>query len=131
MSESVIFPDAVSVAKAVLDAVTGMPAVRSKVPNPRPASFVTVRRIGGPKLNLVADEPLLIVESWADTESDAAELAQKVRAAINASRGTYVDGVSIYKVEEASGPGVLPDPLSQQARYTQTFTMALRGTLGS
>lgn len=123
---SVTFPDATAATIAVIDAVTAVP-VRGKVPNPRPASFVTVRRTGGVKQNVVMDEATLAVECWAATDEAAHDLAQIARAALHAARGTVVGSVTLGRVSEVSGPGLLPDPLSDHSRYTQTFAVAARG----
>ena len=123
----VLFPDAVDIAIQALDAALSEP-VRSRVPNPRPATFVRVIRTGGPRRNIVTDQPTLTVESWASTCEAASDLAQRARQALHNLVGTQVDGVPIYRVDEASGPADLPDPLSDQARYSQTFSVALRGT---
>jgi hypothetical protein len=123
--ESIVFPDATATVITGLDAALTEP-VSSRVPNPRPATFVTVQRAGGPRRNIVTDEATLIVESWAATPAAAHDLAQNARATIHALLGTSVDGVRILRTEETSGPAYLPDPDSQQARYTQTFSVALR-----
>jgi hypothetical protein len=123
----VLFPDAVDVVVTALDADLTEP-VRSRVPNPRPTTFVLVRRTGGPKRNLVTDQAQITVESWAATCEDAADLAQSARAIMNDLPGQSIGGVLVVRVEEASGPADLPDPLSDQPRYSQTFSVALRGT---
>jgi hypothetical protein len=55
-------------------------------------------------------------------------MAQLARAVLHDLLGTVVDGVLVCKVDEFSGPVNLPDPLSDQPRYTQTFSVALRAT---
>lgn len=124
---TVAFPDATLTAITVIDAATAVP-VRGNVPNPRPTSFVTVRRTGGPRQNLVMDEATLAVECWAATDQAAHDLAQVARTALHAAQGTRTGGVTIGRVVEVSGPGLLPDPVSDHSRYTQTFTVATRGT---
>jgi hypothetical protein len=123
----VLFPDAAATVISHLADNLAAP-IHGRVPNPRPDTFVVVQRVGGPKRNIVTDEATLIAESWAETPADAHDLAQNVRELINDLPGQIIDGVPVYRVEEASGPGWLPDPESQQARYTQTFSVALRGT---
>lgn len=125
-SAVVVFPDATDVVCRILNAVLPVP-VRSKAPNPRPASFVTVQRTGGPRKNLVTDNAQITVESWGATEEAAHDLAQLARAHIGGACGSVVNGVAVYQVTEQAGPGVLPDDLSDQPRYTQTFNIALRG----
>lgn len=101
--------------------------VRTLVPNPRPARFVTVRRIGGARLNLVADNPTITIEAWGTDEADAHDLCQLARTFVYAMRGTVHDGVGIYRIGEFGGPANLPDPLSDQPRYSCTMTVACRG----
>lgn len=125
-SAVVLFPDATDVVCRLLDPVLPVP-VRSKVPNPRPDSFVTIRRTGGPRKDLVTDNAQITVEAWAETEEEAHDLAQVARAHIGAASGSVVAGVAIYRVTEQAGPGILPDPVSDQPRYSQTFNIALRG----
>lgn len=122
----VVFPDATAVACSLLDAALTVP-VRSKVPSPRPDSFVTVRRTGGVRKDVVTDNAQVTIEAWGPTEEAAHDLAQIARAHIGAAPGSVVDGVAIYRVTEQAAPGVLPDPLSDQPRYSQTFNIAVRG----
>lgn len=102
--------------------------VRKNVPNPRPASFVRVIRSGGVSRDVVVDEAMLIIECWASTDEDAADLATVVRALLNAMHGTVVDDVQCYRVREVSGPADLPDGLSDQVRLTWMVTVETRGT---
>lgn len=102
--------------------------VGTRVPNPRPAKFVLVRRVGGPRLNLVADNATLTIEAWGSDEAEAQDLLQLARTFIYAMRGTVHSGVAIYRIGEFAGPVNLPDPLSDQPRYTATMTVACRGS---
>lgn len=132
MTEVVLFPDATAVAIGILaDAFTERAIatpVLPRTPDPRPATFVVVRRTGGVSRDIVIDDPLVTVESWADSDEDASDLAQLCRGILHASTGTSQGGVAIYRTDEASGPANLPDPVSEQPRYTQTFLVAMRGT---
>lgn len=127
MGESVEFPDTVALVLEVLRDADDAPA-HARVPTPRPVSFYRVLRTGGPRANLVADGASVVVESWAEDEEQAHVLAQRARTALHAAASTVVDGTPIYRVTELSGPGRLPDPASEQARYTQTFTVMVRGS---
>lgn len=126
------FPDAEAIVRTVL--LAGQPVfghdgpVSTAIPNPRPAEFTRLLRTGGPWRDIVTDEATVIVESWAADNPSAVALAQINRALLHAAHGTVVAGVTIYTVNEFSGPSNLPDPSSDQARYTQTFSIALRGT---
>jgi hypothetical protein len=126
MTDVIVFPDAEDVVATILDD-NDVPN-RRDVPNPRPDAFTRIIRTGGPRGSIVHDEATLAVESWATTWDDAWDLATLNRGLLHAARATVVDGVTVYRVAEVSGPGRLPDPLSAQCRVTQTFTVGLRGS---
>jgi len=130
--ERILFPDA---AAAVIGALntqlaalgfSGVP-VRSRVPNPRPSRFVLVFRTGGPRVNLVIDAAQLTLEAWSTGEAEAHDLAQAARAIVIGLEGTVTGGVTLYSIDEFSGPGFLPDPESGQSRYTWTTSVHTRG----
>jgi hypothetical protein len=122
------FPDSVAAVISIVDAAVAEP-VRSQVPNPRPAAFVLVRRVGGVRRNLVVDEATISVEAWAATEQAAHDLAQSARAAIHAAQGTVVSGAgTLYRSDEIGGPAWDPDDESDQARYSFSVSVAFRGT---
>lgn len=127
MPEVITFPDTATLVITYLNANL-TPPVHGRIPNPRLATFVTVTRTGGPKRNLVTDGAQITVESWAATDVAAMALAQLTRGYLNALPGQSVSGVPVYRVDEISGPADLPDPLSDQSRCSQSFTVALRGT---
>jgi len=128
----VLFPDAEQVVRRIL--VDGLvdyePAtlqVSTEVSNPRPDEFVLVRRAGGVARTPVTDEATVTVETWAQSTPRAAALAQVCRGLVHLASGSVVDGVAVYAVGEFAAPAALPDPLSDQIRYRQTLTIALRG----
>ena len=129
---TIVFADAAAVIadylRFQLAAFESPAPVATRVPPSRPSIFVLVRRLGGPRLNVVADEPLIGVECWAPTEGDAHDLAQLCRALIHAMRGTEQGGVAVYRIAEAAGPQELPDPLSNDPRYVFTVSVAVRGS---
>lgn len=128
----VLFPDAEEVVvgflRGALDDRGDTAEVATRVPNPRPSRLVLVRRLGGPRLNLVADDPQIGVECWDGDTATAHDLAQVCRALIHTMTGRAVDGVPVYRVAELAGPANLPDPLSDQPRYVFTVQIAMRGT---
>lgn len=124
---TVLFGDTAATVITILNSEL-TPPVTGKVPNPRPATFVTVRRTGGTRQNLVADNATVVVEAYAASDTAALDLAQLARRALHSARGSVVAGTTIYRIEELSGPAELPDPLSDQPRVTQTFTVATRGS---
>jgi hypothetical protein len=129
MPEIVVFPDAVyevgSYLASRLTARGDATPVYSRVPNPRPATFVRVIRTGGPRRNLVVDDAQITVEAWAATDEAAHDLAQLCRAILLASPG---DSDLIRDVGEVGGPGLQPDPDSNTPRYVFTHLVALRGS---
>lgn len=127
MTEAALFPDSTEIVIAVLATALTEP-VHAQVPTPRPEAFVIVDRTGGPRLNVVSDGATIAVESWGPDNPTAHDLAQRARQALHAAQATTVAGHTIYRVVELSGPGRLPDPDSHQARWTQTFTVQVRGT---
>lgn len=118
---------AVNILRSELSARSDDAKVGSRIPNPRPARLVVVRRTGGARLNLVADDPELTFETWDTTEAAAHDLAQLCRALIWSARGTSQAGVAIYRVAELGGVVPLPDPLSDSPRCTFTLQVAMRG----
>jgi hypothetical protein len=128
MTPAVLYPDAEAVLVGELRVDMPDVTVVTVVPVVRPAAFLLVRRVGGPRLNIVADEPLVAIEAWAASDEAAQDLAQRARAHLHALRGTVsAGGVAIYRVQEASGPQRLPDATSTQSRYTFTASVAMRG----
>jgi hypothetical protein len=103
---------------------TAMPGVdvHRQVPGARPSQWLRVLRTGGVRHTYVSDAAQLTIEAWADTPADAADLAQLARAHLNA-----IVGADAYLVEELGGPADLPDPESQQHRYTWSALVHLRG----
>lgn len=128
MPDVVIFPDAEQIVLDHLDDEMGVD-VGSHVPNPRPTEFLLVRRLGGPRMNEVADNAMLGVEAWGASVAAAHDLIQEARGLILAMRGTVHSGVAVYRITEIGGPAQLPDPLSDQPRYTYTVQVAMRGSV--
>lgn len=124
-SPTVIFPDAVALTISHLNDMLDV-SVSHQVPNPRPSLFVTVLRTGGIASGVV-DQAQLTFECWSTSAYLAAQLATLVRAHVAAMAGEVIDGASVYRVEEFSGPQDLPDPQSTQQRWTFTAAVHVRG----
>jgi len=132
MPEVIVFPDVAAAVIAGLEAElaarSNTTPVRSRVPDPRPATFVRVRRIGGPRRNLVVDDATVVVEAWAADEASGHDLAQLCRGIVHSFAGSTIADTTIYRVDEIAGPGLLPDPVSEQTRWTFTLQISARGT---
>lgn len=119
-------PDTTAAVIAYLNAAL-TPPVSSKTPNPRPASFVTVRRTGGVTQTRVSDAPQLTIECWAGSDITAFALAADVRKLLaEMADGTNRDGVIVYRVVEFSGPAYQPDTASLQDRVRWTVQVHAR-----
>jgi hypothetical protein len=81
---------------------------------------VTIRRDGGPRLDVARDQPRIAVNVWATTEQDCNDLARMVAALIWA----MPDGAPIVRVDQTSGPSTIPD--DRPHKYL-TFDLTLRG----
>lgn len=131
MQPAVLFPDvemwATGYLRAALAArsepVTDGVKVGVKVPKQRPGRFVTVRRDGGPRLDVVREAARLGVNVWALTEKDASDLAALVRALLGASAG---EG-PVLRARELSGPSPIADE-SGQPRMFLVVELTVRGT---
>lgn len=125
-AELIVFPD---VEQLVIDALhAGLaphePTVRAsgRVPNPRPAEFYRIMRAGGPAETLVSENATILLEAWAQTQTRASRLLQLARAVLAVQEGF------LFGVTEIGGPINLPDPTTEQVRYTQTFGVRARAT---
>lgn len=125
-----LFPDSEELFRAALAAdvseVLGstIPA-STKVPATRPAEFIVVRRIGGSRRDIVTDVPVLQVEAWATKESRALRIAAVIQGLMQGY--SEVGGHPVWLEDEVVGPTSFPDG-SQQARYTASYAVAIRGS---
>lgn len=130
---AVSFPDAAALVldelRAALPAIVGRPVpVGNRVPSPRPERFVVARRMGGTRETLITEVAHLAVECWATSAQDADDLAQAARTVIFAMAHRVIAGVRVYRVEDIGGPADVPDPLSDQPRYSFAVAVTVRGT---
>lgn len=125
-NELIVFPDAEALAVAYLNPKVGV-RVATKVPNPRPSSFIRVLRVGGTRQSLIVDSPMLVFECWAPDAIAASALANEARAHVFAMSQTLVDGSWVYRVADIAGPQSFPDPLTDTPRYQFTVQIHTRG----
>jgi hypothetical protein len=102
--------------------------VGTVIPQPRPTEMVIARRVGGQRVTPVTDAVDMSLECFAATDSAAQDLAQLVRGLVHALAGTVAEGVPVYRVDDLVGLDDLPDPLSDQSRYTLSVSVTVRGT---
>lgn len=133
MSEVIVFPDVEAIVISYLNAEFAARSetarASTKVPKTRPTKFVRVLRTGGPS-EFIMDRAQLTLEAWANKATDAIALMQLARGLMHAiDRVTYNGSTyQFYAPQEFSGPANLPDPDSSQERYTETFSVGVRGT---
>ncbi len=116
------FPDAEATVRAYLKTVMpGTVKIATRVPNPRPASWLRIMRTGGARENRFVDRPQLTLEGWGPDEDSASKILEDARTWLLAAGG------QIFGVEEVGGPANLPDPTTAQIRYTMTLWVRIRG----
>lgn len=126
MSEPIVFPDVEGLLVRYLPDLVGVD-VSTRVPNPRPASFVRVKRVGGTSPNRITDAALVVVECWASDEVEASYLGRLTRAHVFALAQTSHDGDYVRRVREVGGLQAFPDPVSETPRYQFTVQIDTRG----
>lgn len=127
MAEIVTFPDAEALVVAALNAEfpgrgeTDLKA-HTRVPKERPDEFVRIIGGGGPDETKVSEAAQITIEGWAQTESRAYEICDLARAIVR-SQDSEIRGARGF-----SYPQNLPDPVSDQVRYTSTGDVRVWGT---
>lgn len=120
------YPDIVGLLRTyLLPLVDGAP-IASRVPDPRPARWVQIRRVGGTQQRPVRDQPRVDVICWAGDDPDAWTLAEQIRRAVHALAGTALLGPVVYRVDETLGPRQLDDPLTGSPRVMATYSISVR-----
>jgi hypothetical protein len=102
--------------------------VGDQVPSKEQRPGIVVIRLGGPRINVAAEDATVTIEAWAQPGQwpAAHALILRARQRMHAVVGTLVDGVTFVKVSEFAGPGRLIDPVSGAARYVMTFSLRVR-----
>jgi hypothetical protein len=119
------YPDIIALLVAYLDPLLTGP-VASRVPDPRPNVFTQIRRIGGPQVRPVRDQPRVDVISWALTDPEAWALADLTRRSIHALKGTVLGSTVVYRIDETVGPQQVDDPLTAHRRCMATYSILVR-----
>lgn len=123
----ILLPDVEALTIQTLNAgfSTAMPGVRwsTRIPDPRPAQFGRLFRIGGVRETLISEQAALSLEGWGESEVTAFAILRLARGILHDQDG------ALFGVVEGGGPANLPDPLSSQSRYTMTVTVRVRADI--
>ncbi len=115
--------------RARLEKALGVPAYVN-VPEKRPKSFVVVKRNGGHRLNRHQDRPGVDIYSYAPTEAQAASLATKASAfmdALQRDRDAFVSGYVLCAEETMrTDPDESTDPPTPRWYGSYTLTTNIR-----
>lgn len=119
--------DFVNVEKALISVVSSQVRVDAGVdiPNPRPAEYVQVTRVGGPS-DMITDRPMVTFYVWSSGWSAAHDLAALARQRLLSV--TALGGMPVYRVNEIGGLARAPDPADGSPRYQFTVEYKLRGS---
>jgi len=124
------FPDVEALVVAYLESRVEA-RVATRVPDPRPSTFVRVTRVGGGRRDLVTDLPMVLVEAWAPDGPAAQHLGQLCRDAVFDLEQTSHGGAWVRNVSEIGGLQAFPDPLTDNPRYQFTVQLQIRGVPAS
>lgn len=89
--------------------------VSTKVPNPRPGTFIRSSLAGGSG-DRFFDGPTLLVEAWAPNSVAASQLARDARNLLNEAQFDVVDGWQLYGIDCAY-PVFFPDETSDRYQF--------------
>lgn len=95
--------------------------VSTRIPNPRPTSFVRAWRNGGSATNRVLEAPQITIDAYGLSTVDASDLANACRHAL---LHEYTSMPLVRGVTESVGPYSVPDTGAGVERYR--FSMILR-----
>lgn len=99
-----------------------------RVPSPRPARFVRVRAVGGAEVDIITSGPSFTVEAYGADAEEASALAEVCRSLLEfAGRSGSMGAAAVRFVRVFALPSNLPDPITDQARYTSTYQAGVRG----
>lgn len=104
-----------------LNSVDGLPETHPEVPSRRPASFITIERVGGGYED-VRDLPMVAVQCWERSRLKAAELSAEVASALRKLAYTHPN-IGRVNIESIIN---FPDPDSSQARYQVTVSLVTK-----
>lgn len=119
------YPNALALMKAYLDPLVTPPVV-SRIPDPRPASFVSMRLVATTQIRPVRVQPRIDFYAWAKTDTDAWTLGELVYRSVHALAGTNLLGIPCYRVDDFLGPKQSDDTLTGTPRIWMTLAPVIR-----
>lgn len=122
-----MLPDAELLTTGYLRAELEDVPVSTKVPNPRPATFVRAWRTGGTARSRVVDYAQMTVECWGADKSTANQLARQVRGLLLDAASS--SGIGLCRRVEPGSLYYDPDPDTAHERYTVTAYLTLRAAV--
>lgn len=126
MTQAVIFPNIEKLLIAALKPLFSVP-FSTEVPATRPPSFVRLTRVGGPRRDVVTEQPMVVFEAWALTALAAGDLGRELQAHVFALAQTDHPTGYVRSVHEVGGLQSFPDPVSSSPRYQFTVQLQTRG----
>lgn len=135
MMETILFPDAIDVCRTYLaEALVAQGDTQTHVGSRLSSDSrnVVLNLVDASIASLVIQTSTVRADCWVDEtygQEEAQTLGQLARGLLGAMRGTVQNGVTVYRIDDASsGLADLPDPISGKARYSFHFTISMRGS---
>lgn len=122
----------VNIEATIVGYLRSLPAITApvgtRIPNPRPAAFIRVQRVGGEKRNMIQERPVVLIECWGGTEVSAWTLASNAWAALDGREELTYGGAELAE-RSLSSPVNYPDPSTTSPRYqfNMQTTVNLKG----
>lgn len=92
--------------------------VYSSIPKTPTFPLITLRRIGGlPAEKHRLDRPMIQVDVWGTSKSEAQDIAQEARTRLHELEGQSVTGAVVAGVADTLGMSFIPDPPTARDRY--------------
>jgi len=99
----------------LLNVLKPLGRVSTKIPNPRPDTFIRVSSAGGGG-DRFFDDASMLIEAWAPSTVAASELARNARNSLNDARFDVVSGWQLYGIDCAY-PVFFPDETSDRYQF--------------
>jgi len=105
-----------------------MPDTNVSTRTDRRAGQITVEQTGGPRVNVVTDLPMLAIQCWGTTTTEASALCRAAYAHLLGMRDHPTLGHLVREVSTFGGVSHFPDPLTDAERYQVSVQLNLRPT---